>query len=164
MTERATIERDLGDVIERFDHVSVAVYDIATAAPLAALMGGTFFDGGLNHVGDFVWAQWELPLGKLEMIEPLDADDGENFLARFLRERGEGVHHLTFKVTDIEAAVERARGLGFDVVGVDVSYDPWKEAFVHPKDAHGVLIQLAEWTDLPPPGGRTLDDALAEGR
>ena len=158
------IEHELGDTIERFDHVSVAVYDIRTAASLATLMGGSFFDGGLNHVGDFRWAQWTLPEGKLEMIEPVDPENAENFLVRFLAERGEGVHHVTFKVADIEAAVERARRLGFEIVGVDLSFEPWKEAFVHPKGAHGVLVQLAEWTDEPPPEGHTLEAALAQGR
>jgi methylmalonyl-CoA/ethylmalonyl-CoA epimerase len=158
------VEHELGDTIERFDHVSIAVRDIRSAAPLATLMGGTFFDGGLNHVGDFRWVQWVLPGGKLEMIEPVDPGDAHNFLVRFLEERGEGVHHVTFKVTDIEKAVDRARVLGFDVIGLDLSYEFWKEAFVHPKGAHGVLVQLAEWTDEPPPPGHTLDAALAQGR
>jgi methylmalonyl-CoA/ethylmalonyl-CoA epimerase len=98
------------------------------------------------------------------MIEPVDPLDTENFLVRFLRDRGEGVHHLTFKITDIEEAVARAERLGFEVVGVDLSYEPWKEAFIHPKGANGVLIQIAEWADQPPPEGHTLDDALAQGR
>jgi len=158
------IDIELDDYIERFDHVSVAVHDIRAAASLATLMGGTFFDGGLNHVGDFRWAQWNLPQGKLEMIEPVDPSDTENFLVRFLRDRGEGVHHLTFKVTDIESAAARAERLGFEVVGFDASYEPWKEAFIHPKGANGVLIQIAEWDDAAPPEGRTLDDALAQSR
>ncbi len=158
-----TIDIELGDCIERFDHVSIAVNDIRAAVPLATLMGGTFFDGGLNHIGDFWWAQWELPQGRLEMIEPVHPADSDNFLVRFLRDRGEGVHHLTFKVTDIEEAVARAEGLGFEVLGVDLSHDFWKEAFVHPRGASGVLVQLAEWIDKTPPEGHTLEDALAPG-
>jgi len=57
------------------------------------------------------------------------------------------MHHLTFKVSDIGRAVARARELGFTVVGFDDSEEDWKEAFVHPASAHGVLIQLAEFPD-----------------
>ncbi|RPI23238.1 MAG: VOC family protein [Actinobacteria bacterium] len=152
---------DLHDVIERLDHVSIAVWDIAAAAHLPDLLGGRFRDGGLSHRRDFRWAQWDLPFGKLEMIAPIDPG-GDNFLTRFLREHGEGPHHLTFKVGDIEHAVARAEELGFEVVGRNTEHDGWKEAFIHPRSSHGVLIQLAEFDDRWRTTGRTLDDALSE--
>jgi hypothetical protein len=67
-----------------------------------------------------------------------------DFLQRFLERRGPGPHHLTFKVPDIEAAIEQAEANGFPVINVDLSEDDWKEAFVHPKAAHGILVQLAQ--------------------
>jgi len=101
----------------------------------------------LSHAGDFRWIQFDLPgQGRLEMISPI-VEDGENFLNRYLDEHGEGLHHLTFKVTDIGKAVARAKELGFTVVGFNDSDPDWKEAFVHPASAHGVLIQLAEFED-----------------
>jgi methylmalonyl-CoA/ethylmalonyl-CoA epimerase len=135
----------LGSVIERFDHVSMAVADIEAAAPLIALLGGTYFDGGTNSWGNFRWAQYHLPgTGRLELIAPLDSDP-HHFIQRFLAERGEGLHHLTFKVYDIEQAVARATEMGFTVTGFDDRLPDWKEAFIHPKSAHGVLIQFAEF-------------------
>ena len=135
----------LGSVIERFDHVSMAVADIEATAPLIALLGGAYFDGGTNPWGNFRWAQYTLPgTGRLELIAPLDSDP-DHFIQRFLAERGEGLHHLTFKVYDIEQAVARATEMGFTVTGFDDRLPDWKEAFIHPKSAHGVLIQFAEF-------------------
>lgn len=137
----------LDDLIERLDHISIAVGNIDAAAPLVALMGGEPYDSGLNHGGDFYWSQYLLPSGKLELIAAVDATDESHFINVFLATRGEGLHHLTFKVTDIRAAADRAEELGFTVFGFDDTNDDWKEAFVHPKSAHGVLIQLAEFAD-----------------
>ena len=138
------IER-LGPVIERFDHVSMAVRDIDASRPLLDLLGAVYFDGGTNPWGNFRWAQYDLPgSGRLEMIAPLDPDP-DHFINRFLAERGEGLHHLTFKVYDIHEAVKRATDMGFTVTGLDDTLDGWKEAFLHPRSASGVLIQLAEF-------------------
>jgi methylmalonyl-CoA/ethylmalonyl-CoA epimerase len=146
MTQGNDLAADLGDVIERFDHVSVAVQSIGSAASLLRLVGASHFDGGISSVAAFRWDQYRLPgAGVLELIAPLDPDDATHFINRFIEERGEGLHHLTFKVRDLDLAIARAEGLGFAVVGVDTSDAEWKEAFVHPKSANGVLIQLAEF-------------------
>jgi methylmalonyl-CoA epimerase len=138
----------LGDLIERFDHVSMAVGDIEAAIGMAEAMGGSHFDGGLSPNGDFRWEQFSLPgQGTLELISSVDKTDTVHFINRFIAERGEGLHHLTFKVTDIDASVALAREAGFVVVGQDSSDPDWKEAFIHPKSSHGVLIQLAEFPD-----------------
>ena len=147
MSDRDTIVDQFGSVIERFDHVSMAVHDIDAAAPLISLLGGEYFDGGTNPREDFRWAQYDLPgSGRLELIAPLSPDP-DHFIRRFLTERGEGLHHLTFKVYDINEAVERATEMGFTVTGFDDRLDDWKEAFLHPRSSHGVLIQLAEFPD-----------------
>ena len=152
----------LADLVERFDHVSIAVHDLAAALSLPRLMGGAFLDGGdIPHRG-FKWAQFTLPGGaKLELIQPLPDAGPDNFLVRFLDANGEGVHHVTLKVRDLLEAVSRAESMGFTVVGVDVSHSPWKEAFVHPKTAAGVVVQLAQWKDMPDPTDRTLEDVVA---
>lgn len=151
---------ELGDMVERFDHVSVGVRSIGAAGTLVALLGGTFRDGGDSIAGRFRWVQFDLPgHSKLELIEPLDPDDQDNFLVRFLETHGEGIHHVTLKVTNLEVAIQRAIELGLTVVGTNLSNATWKEAFVHPRAANGVLVQLAEWTDGPP-SGRTLADVV----
>jgi methylmalonyl-CoA/ethylmalonyl-CoA epimerase len=144
MNGRQSIEQ-LSPVIERFDHVSMAVHDIDATAPLISLLEGTHFEGGVSAKGDFRWDQYDLPgSGRIELIAAIDPDP-QHFIRRFLAERGEGLHHLTFKVHNLREAVDRATQLGFTVTGFDDSLDDWKEAFLHPKSAYGVLIQLAEF-------------------
>jgi hypothetical protein len=82
--------------------------------------------------------------GKVELLEPL----GEGFLSRFLEKRGEGLHHMTFKTDDIEAAIEHVKSLGYELVDVNLDDDHWKEAFLRPSGAHGTLIQVA-WSSRP---------------
>ena len=107
--------------------------------------------------------QFDLAAGpKLELLEPLDPEDTKNFLVRFLAGGGEGPHHVTFKVRDIVRAVAAVRELGYAVVGEDHTEPNWKEAFVHPKSSHGLLIQMAEWDDVIPLEHRTLAEVLAE--
>jgi hypothetical protein len=76
----------------------------------------------------------------------LSAPDGEpgGFLHRFLAAHGPGVHHVTFKVPDLHAARDRARSLGFDVIGFRDDQPAWKECFLHPKQIGGIVVQMAE--------------------
>lgn len=155
---------ELAPIVERLDHVAIGVADLAATTALLQLIGAEFRSGGDYVAGGFRWAQFFLPGSvKLELLQPLNPKDPEHFLVRFLASRGEGVHHLTFKVTDLGAAVTSARSLGFEVVGVDTSSDYWKEAFVHPRSAHGALIQLAQWEDEDPPPERTFRGVI-DGR
>ena len=79
----------------------------------------------------------------VELLEPW-ATEQNDFLARFVARHGAGPHHLTFKVPDLSAALERLRGAGFQPVNIDLSDPEWKEAFLMPREAHGTVVQLAE--------------------
>jgi methylmalonyl-CoA/ethylmalonyl-CoA epimerase len=125
------------------DHVAVAVPRAAEAGSFLAARLGARPEGSGPGFG-FRWWQWGMRDGaRLELLEPEGPADG--FLHRFLAQRGgPAVHHVTFKVPRLDEAVARARELGFDVVG-ESDVDPsWKEAFLHPKSAQGVVVQLAE--------------------
>lgn len=124
------------------DHVAVAVRDPAQAAWLYRdVLGAEFLMGADSPEQAFRFVQYRFPGGgKVELVTPL----GDGFLSRFLDRRGEGVHHITLRVHDLEAQIERLRAAGVPLTLVDLSDPSWKEAFVHPSHAHGVLIQLAE--------------------
>ncbi len=81
--------------------------------------------------------------GEIELIRPL-SDEGS--LARFLEKRGEGLHHICLAVDDIDAAVERLRSAGARVLSEEPRRhaDGTRYVFVHPKSAHGVLMELYE--------------------
>jgi len=126
----------------RLDHVAVAVRDLAAAAGLFRdVLGGEFLFGSEIPSQAFRFVQYRLPGGgKFELVTPM----GEGFVSRFLERRGEGVHHVTLRVSDIERQVERLRGGGVELTLVSFANEYWKEAFIHPSNAHGVLVQLAE--------------------
>ncbi len=149
--------------VERLDHLALAVHDVRQVLPLLELLGATYRTGGHHGTQHFRWVQFDLPTGpKIELLEPLDPSAADHFLVRFLETRGEGPHHVTFKVDDIAAAVETAAALGYEIVGRDFSSEHWKEAFIHPKSAHGLLIQLAQWDDDAAPQRRSLASVLAD--
>lgn len=129
------------------DHVAIAVRSIAGALPFVEVLGGAFLFAGDQPRQGFRWAQFRLPGGgKIELVTPTTTD---SFLTRFLAERGEGVHHITLKVPDLRAALEQLEGQGVPVVQVSLENPGWREAFIHPKEAHGTLVQIAEspWGD-----------------
>jgi methylmalonyl-CoA epimerase len=84
----------------------------------------------------------------VELVEPLDPD---GTVARFLENRGEGLHHLALSTGDIVGELARLEREGFELV--DKAPRPGtrgrKVAFVHPKSAHGVLIELVQEPDQP---------------
>ena len=77
------------------------------------------------------WVQFKFPNGgKVELLEPL----GEGFLSRFLEKHGEGLHHITFKTDDIEAAIEHVRGPRLRARRRHLEGEHWKEAFLRPSE------------------------------
>lgn len=79
-------------------------------------------------------------------IELLEATNPDSAIAKFIEKRGEGIHHIAFEVEDIIAEMERLKKEGF----VLLNEQPKKGAdnklvcFVHPKSAHGVLVELTQ--------------------
>lgn len=124
------------------DHVAFGVPSIAEIAPIVCRrLGGKPHTSGPG-IG-FRGAQWELAGGgRVEAIEPVGPEHG--FLHRFLDARGPRPHHVTFKVRDIHRAAAAAKAAGYEVVGLNDSLASWKEMFLHPKQAQGIVVQLAE--------------------
>src|SRR3990170_2887693 len=80
---------------------------------------------------------------RLELLEPLRP---QNAIARFLDKRGEGLHHVAFATPDILAEMDRLRTQGFDLIDREPRSGARGRmiAFIHPKSAHGVLLELVE--------------------
>ena len=79
----------------------------------------------------------------LELIEPVD---GEGAIAGYLDANGPGIHHLAFATDDIEAALERAREQGIDLIDEEPRDGAWGHdvAFLHPKSTGGILVEFVE--------------------
>ena len=127
----------------RLDHTAVAAERIADVLPrYAGDLSGAWRAGGPSIGFTGVQLAYRDSM-RLEILEP-NAVDQNDFLRRFLDRSGPGTHHLTFKVPDIVSALAGAEEAGYRPVNVDLSDPRWKEAFLHPKDAPGVVVQLAQ--------------------
>jgi methylmalonyl-CoA/ethylmalonyl-CoA epimerase len=149
-----------------FDHVAHAARSIRSLLPLyEGLLGGVFVGGGDNRRVGFrtvqlQYANW----GRVELLEPLA---GSSFLDSFLGRFGDGgLHHVTFRVPDINEALVAAVEIGMKPFGVYTSDPNWKEFFIHPRAAGGTLVQLAQSTYVQVPGAVppfTLEEFLQGG-
>lgn len=123
------------------DHIAIAMPRLADAPAVlvGALGGAPVFGMTTPH---FTFGHWRFAGGgRLEILEPRGEPD---FLHRFLAARGPGVHHVTLRVPDLRAVCDRAEAAGYDIVGYDDSDPRWKEAFLHPRQAGGLVVQLAQ--------------------
>ncbi len=79
-------------------------------------------------------------------IELLEANSEDSAIAKFIEKKGEGVHHIAFLVVDIYAEIARLKKEGFVVLNEKPKKgaDNKLVAFVHPKTANGVLIELCQ--------------------
>lgn len=132
------------------DHVALSAPDTSEALRFLTgpLSGTVMFGGrGVGFQPMQVWIGDKTGEGmSIELLEPWDSERND-FLARFLARHGAGPHHMTFKVPDLAAALERARSAGYTPVNVDTSDPDWMEAFFLPREAHGTVVQLAQAND-----------------
>jgi hypothetical protein len=124
------------------DHVAIATRDVG---PLVNALVGDFgarvLFGGIN----FGFRAMQVDCGdlRIELLEPHNIEQND-FLERFLVRSGEGPHHLTFKTDDLVGLLERIDEAGFHPVGVNLDNPFWREAFIHPREAWGTVVQVAQ--------------------
>ena len=130
--------------IKRIDHIAVLVEDINTS--LSFWRDALGID--LSHTTDVPAEMAEiafLPVGasEIELVKPTSSDSG---LARYLEKRGPGMHHICLEVDDIVGMITRLQEHGVQMINAEprTSADGKKYAFVHPKSAGGVMVELYE--------------------
>jgi methylmalonyl-CoA/ethylmalonyl-CoA epimerase len=130
------------------DHLAVGTSVLADGWELfGGVLGGSWAYGG-DSAG-YWWGQLEFAAGpKIELLTPTGGPDAA-FLERFLAARGAGPHHFNFLVTDIDDALARIQDFGIEPVGVNLANPSWREAFLHPRSAHGIVIQVAQQAGSP---------------
>jgi methylmalonyl-CoA/ethylmalonyl-CoA epimerase len=131
------------------DHLAIGTPVLADGWDLfGGVLGGRWAYGGDSP--GYWWGQLEFAAGpKIELLTPTGGPDAA-FLERFLSGRGAGPHHFNFLVTDIEDVLARIAAFGVEPVGVNLANPGWKEAFLHPRNAHGIVIQVAQQAGEPP--------------
>lgn len=130
-------------------HVAIATRDAdALATTLAAALGGVrgaeeVLDGGALRVV-FV----RLGPVTIELLEPRDP---AHTVARFLEQRGPGLHHVSLEVPDVAAALAAARAAGVRLVdeAPRAGAHGTRVAFLHPKSLGGVLVELCQSASAP---------------
>jgi methylmalonyl-CoA/ethylmalonyl-CoA epimerase len=91
----------------------------------------------------YTFAELELPNAQVgfELIEPLGE---KSFVARFLRERGPGFHHITIEVESVDRAATVMRTKGMEPFGGVRGDGHRRQTFIHPRDANGNFVQLVQ--------------------
>lgn len=128
------------------DHVAIVVHDLDEALSFYRdALGLSVTERREVPEEGVEIASLTLTNGSVELVRPLGDEGG---IARFLDSRGEGLHHICLVVPDITAAMERLRRAGALPVTDEpqVAADGRRYVFVHPKSAHGVLLELYEET------------------
>ena len=128
----------------KVDHIGIVVHDIEAA--LKVYQAG--LDLPLLGIQDLADQQVRvafLPVGEsnIELVQPTSDDSG---VAKYLARRGEGIHHICIRVEKIEAALARLEAHDVQLIDREPRLGAYgRIAFVHPKGAHGVLIELIEY-------------------
>ena len=79
----------------------------------------------------------------IELLEPISEDSP---ISKFLEKRGEGIHHICYKVDDLESVLAKLKEQGVRLIDETPRPGAYnsKVAFIHPKAMNGVLVELAE--------------------
>jgi methylmalonyl-CoA/ethylmalonyl-CoA epimerase len=130
------------------DHLAIGTLSLTDGWDMfGGILGGLWAYGGDSP--GYWWGELKFAAGpKIELLTPTGGP-GAAFLGRFLAARGAGPHHLTYLVTDIQGALARIRASGIEPIGVNLADPNWREAFLHPRSAHGIVIQVAQQGDTP---------------
>jgi len=129
------------------DHVGIAVHSLDESLPLFESI-----TGGKGHGRERVESQGVEVVflgegdGRLELLAPTRDDSA---VAKFLAKRGPGMHHLCYRVADVQAELDRYRAAGAQLI--DQHPRPGAAghlvAFLHPRSTGGVLVELLQSSD-----------------
>lgn len=126
------------------DHLGIAVKAIDSASEIYALLGfkAVGDDETIETQGVKVRA-FQAGESLLELLEPTREDSP---IAKYIEKRGEGLHHVAFRVDNLEAEIERLETQGATFISTEIrgGRAGTRVVFLHPKWAKGVLVELVE--------------------
>lgn len=130
--------------MRKIEHIGIAVKSLAEANLVyEKLLGVESYKQEAVESEHVITSFFQTGPNKIELLEATHPDSA---IAKFIEKKGEGIHHIAFDVEDIHAEMERLRAEGFILLnetpkrGAD---NKWV-CFVHPKNAHGVLVELCQ--------------------
>jgi len=129
--------------IKRIDHIAIVVENLEKALGVYRdALGMTVT--AIKEMPEQDVTMAFLPSGdsEIELLEPLSAESG---IGKYLAKRGEGLHHICLEVDDIAATLADLKAKGAQLIDETPKRGAYgKIAFIHPKGAHGVLVELVE--------------------
>ncbi|WNJ21219.1 methylmalonyl-CoA epimerase [Pontibacter sp. G13] len=133
--------------MKKVEHIGIAVKSIADADKLyEQLLGSAPYKHEAVESEGVTTSFFQCGDTKIELLE---SQDPNSAISKFIAKRGEGIHHLAFGVEDIRAEMKRLSDLGFTLLNDEPKQgadNKWV-CFIHPKDCHGVLVELCQ--DIP---------------
>jgi methylmalonyl-CoA/ethylmalonyl-CoA epimerase len=126
------------------DHIGIAVADLESAIEkYEALLGVRCFKREVVESEMVETAFFQTGESKVELLAGTSAD---SVITKYVAKRGEGMHHVAFEVSNIYSEIERYRELGYQLLAEKPKRGADKKLiiFLHPKEAHGVLIELCQ--------------------
>lgn len=136
----------MGMKILHIDHIGVASKDMKTAVEFFVEKLG-MKSQGFETVEEQAVRVAFLPLGQGE-IEILESTSPDGPVAKFIEARGEGVQHIALRVENLDAALDELKAKGVRLIDEKPRRGAGgaRIAFIHPKETHGVLLELCERT------------------
>ena len=125
------------------DHLGIAVKSLAAAKGIYKRLGLTISPEETVEQEQVRLVMVPVGETRLELLEPLSENSP---IAKFIAKRGEGLHHISLRVPDLAAAVERLKKDGVRLVSEEMKIGAGghRFVFVHPSSAAGVLLELVE--------------------
>ena len=128
----------------KVEHIGIAVKNLGQANELfAKLFGKQHYKIEAVETEGVSTSFFRMGETKIELLE---ASRPDSPIAKFIEKRGEGIHHIAFKVADIKAEMERLRQEGFTLLNDEPKQgaDQMLVCFLHPKSTGGVLVELCQ--------------------
>jgi methylmalonyl-CoA/ethylmalonyl-CoA epimerase len=125
------------------DHLGIAVKSLAQAKKFYEQLGAEVMPEEVVEQEKVKLAMVPMGDSRIELLEPTSDDSP---IARFLAKRGEGLHHISLRVDDLNATVKRLKQQGVRLISDEVKIGAGGHAyvFVHPSSAGGVLLELVQ--------------------
>lgn len=128
--------------MQKVEHIGIAVKNLSISIPLfEKLLNCQCYKTELVESENVNTAFFQKGETKIELLEGINA---EGIIEKYIEKKGEGIHHVAFEVSDIEAEMKRLSNEGFILLNEQPKQgaDNKLVCFLHPKNTNGVLIEL----------------------
>jgi methylmalonyl-CoA/ethylmalonyl-CoA epimerase len=142
--------RPADDGLVRFDHLAIAVRDLAAALRFfREYFGAEIVQEPVQSEtqGNFLLAHVQIERLTLEFLQSRGDGAPDDFVAGFIAKHGEGMHHFTVNVRDFDGLLAKLTRDDVRIVGKETNYRGERQFFISPRSAFGALIQV--WEGIP---------------